>query len=201
MVRINLLPIREILRKRYLKKFIVFSCAAFAVIVGIMALWYYAMTLKLSRLAEQRTALGKEQAALAEKNKAIDALVAKEGQLKRRLEEFRRLIEDRDSVAHLMSAISQSIPEDVWLDSFEKTRNSEFALIGRGLDNNSIMAFVDKLQTLKRNFSQVGGTQNSPKKDEETFFAEVKLDKLGAAADAKDEGKGTANFKIVGRIR
>jgi type IV pilus assembly protein PilN len=201
MVRINLLPIREILRKRYLKRFILLSCAALAVTVGIMALWYFAESMKLSHLAERRASLDKKQASLAEHNKAIDILVAKEAQLKKRLEEFRRLIEDRDSVARLMAAVSQSIPDDLWLDSLEKSKNREFALIGRGLDNNSIITFVDRLQTLKGNFSETNTYQDASRKDEPAFFAEVKLDKLGSATETKEDGRGTVNFKIVGRIR
>lgn len=201
MVRINLLPIREILRNRYLKRFIVVSCAALAGTVGIMILWYIVVSVERSNLDEHRAKLQKRQAVLAKDNEDLVKKKNDEGRLKKQVYEIRKLVQDRDSIERFMAAISRAIPDDVWLESLEKNQSRDFLLKGKGSDNNSIINFVDRLQTIKANFSDGNPYLDSSRKDEQAFFGDVKLLEVSAAPEGKAVIKGSMDFKIIGRLR
>lgn len=201
MVRINLLPIRDILRKRDLKRFIVLSCIALSATVGIMVFWYLTLNAKLSALGQDHSALQKRLEQLTERNKEITSLTKEEGQLKKQLNEIRKLVQNRDSFARIMEAISLTIPEDVWLESLEKTPNRNFTLVGKSLDNSSVTSFVEKLQTIRIDFTQKSLHQDPGETSQQTFFADVDFKGFEAATGGAETAKGTINFKIVGRLR
>lgn len=201
MVRINLLPIREILRKRDLKRFMLLSCASLAIVLALMVVWFLVANRKQTALAENRTRLQAKVEELTEQTKGLQQIAAEERKENAQVEEIRKIIQNRDSVALFMEAISKTIPDDIWLEFMEKDQNRRFVLTGKCFDNNSVMSFVEKLQKVSRDINaRVLLTETTSQKSV-PLFADVKWEGIEAAKGSSDSGKGTIDFKVSGRFR
>lgn len=198
MVRINLLPIRETLRKRELKQFALFAVIAFVSTLGIMAATYFFFSYRVSSLEdEQRTQQAKLDQ-LKEKNKEIEALRNEITRLQKQVDTIERLTKIRDTPAPFLSALSVAIPDEVWVASIAKTGRN-FTLDGTGVDNTVVVNFVERLQRIRQGFTDQQPWLDPNKKDQLSYFTDVKLVQIVAAAGGT--GLGTMSFKIVGNIR
>jgi len=200
MVRINLLPIREILRKRELKQFAVLSVIILVAVFLVMVLAYLVFSFKVSGLESQKTVQQKKLADLKEKNKEIEALKAEITRLQKQVDTIQNLTKIRDTPAPFMAAVSRALPDEVWLTSITKTGRN-FTLEGLGLDNTVVVKFVENLQALKKGFFDKQFGTGSDKDPNVSFFADVKLVQVVAASQSATTGLGAMNFKIVGQIR
>lgn len=153
MVRINLLPIREILRKRELKQFIILACAIVASTVAIMGLTFLYFTWVKDGLIAEKKSQEAKLAKLREDNKAIEALKKEVARLQTQVDNIQKLTKVRITPAPFMAALSIAIPEEVWIDSIQKD-GSGFALDGTGIDSTVVVNFVERLQRLKKGFTQ-----------------------------------------------
>lgn len=189
MIRINLLPIREILRKKDLKQFIKDSIlgAGMTIVLMIAAYFYYDMDFQY--LQSQVGSEKKKREELAEKNKQLIPLKNEELRLKRQVEESRRLVERKESIALLLEAVSTTIPDEVWLDQLEKHQNQEFFFRGKAKDNKSVMKFVEDLKSIKL------------KNEESVLFGDVKLRELSAVQGPQEGGEQTMMFTIAGSMK
>jgi len=188
-IRINLLPIREILRKKDLNQFIKDAIlgAGMTLILMIGAYFYYDMDYQY--MQSQLVSEKKKRDELAEKNKQLIPLKNEELRLKRQVEESRRLVERKESIVLMLEAISITIPDQVWLDQLERYQNHEFFLRGKGKDNKSVMKFVEDLKSIKL------------KDDESVLFVDVKLRELSAASGPQEGGEQTMMFTIAGTMK
>jgi type IV pilus assembly protein PilN len=204
MVRINLLPIREILKKRELKQFAVYSGTILIAAVAVMVLAYMVFSYKVSGLEKEKTVQQKKLAELKEKNKEIETLKAEITRLQKQVDTIQNLTKIRDTPAPFMAAISRALPDEVWLTSITKSGKS-FTLEGLGLDNTVVVKFVENLQALKKGFFDRQFGTGSDKDGNLPFFTDVKLVQVVAAtsgaARGGTPGLSTMNFKVVGQIR
>ena len=198
MVRVNLLPIRDILRKRELKQFLLLTAVIVASAIGLMAFAYLFFTWKISDLEAQQKAHQTELNQLKEKNREIEDLKNRIAQRQRQVDTIERLTKIRDTPATFMAAISLAIPDAVWLNGITKTGPS-FALDGVGVDNTVVVNFVQRLQSIRQGFTAKQPWVNPAVPTDKSFFSEVKLLQIVAAGGAG--GLGTMSFKIVGNLR
>lgn len=197
MVRINLLPIRETLRKRELKQFLLLAVAIIVSALGLMAVSYVFFSYRVSSLQQEQQAQQKKLDQLKEKNKEIEVLKNEITRLQKQVDTIERLTKIRDTPAPFMRALSYCIPDEVWLSAISKTGRS-FTLDGTGIDNTVVVNFVERLQKIRQGFSDKQPWIDPNKKDERGYFANVKLVQIVAAGGAA--GLGTMSFKIVGNI-
>jgi len=197
MVRINLLPIRETLRKRELKQFLLLAVAIIVSALGLMAVSYVFFSYRVSSLQQEQQAQQKKLDQLKEKNKEIEVLKNEITRLQKQVDTIERLTKIRDTPAPFMRALSYCIPDEVWLSAISKTGRS-FTLDGTGIDNTVVVNFVERLQKIRQGFSDKQPWIDPKKKDERGYFANVKLVQIVAAGGAA--GLGTMSFKIVGNI-
>ncbi|MGB6068884.1 MAG: PilN domain-containing protein [Desulfomonilaceae bacterium] len=198
MVRINLLPIREILRKRELKQFLFLTAVIVASAVGLMICIYVGYTWKISSLQTEQRVQQTKLNQLKEKNKEIESLKNRIAQRQRQVDTIERLTKIRDTPAPFMAALSLAIPDEVWVMSISKSRKS-FALDGIGVDNTVVVNFVQRLQSIRQGFTPKHLWLNPAVPTEKSFFANVKLLQIVAATGTT--GLGSMNFKIVGNLR
>jgi len=204
MVRINLLPIRDILRKRELKQFLLMTGVAFLALFAVMALVYLFFSLKQGNLETQIKSLKLTLDKLKNENKEIQKLRDELTNLQKQVETIQRLTRIRDTPAPFMAAVSMSIPEEVWVGNITKTGKS-FTIDGVGMDNTVVVKFVENLQsvTVEKARQAMGDTQAPATPDEkkfqsQPFFRSVKLVQI--VAGGGQTGLGTMNFKIVGSV-
>jgi len=185
MVRINLLPIREILRKRELKQFAFVGGAILAVTIAVTVLTYLWLSNSMSTLVVEKGREQKKLARLKKKNEEINRLTGEIARLQRQVDTIKKLTKIRDTPAPFMAALAKAIPDEVWVDGVVKTGKS-FSLVGQGIDNTVVVKFVKQLQDVKS-----GEGQN--------FFRSVRL--LQTVRKGRRGGQGSMDFKVVGTIR
>jgi type IV pilus assembly protein PilN len=198
MVRVNLLPIRETLRKRELKQFallagvILLSAAAFRV------LSYIFFSYRVSSLEREQGTQQAKLNQLKEKNKEIEVLKNEITRLQKQVDTIERLTKIRDTPAPFMAALSLAIPDEVWISAVSKTGRS-FAVDGTGIDNTVVVNFVERLQKVKQGFTEKQPWVDPKKQGEQTFFNNVKLVQIVASGGTA--GLGTMSFKVVGNVQ
>jgi len=202
MVRINLLPIRQRLRRRELIQFGIFSAAVLAGAFLIMAgCWLY-MDWVLTGLKNDEARLRVELDKLIAANKEIEKLKQEITRLQKQVATIKDLTQKRDNPAKFLSAVSMAIPDEVWVDNISKTGRS-FSLNGTGVDNTVVVNFVQRLQDIKKDFSKRNPWRNKDDPNDEPFFTDVKLLQIVAQAQSGSGGSGLGvmQFKIVGNLK
>jgi type IV pilus assembly protein PilN len=201
MVRINLLPVRETLRKRELKYFGVTAGAVLAVVAAAMGITYILLAGKLGSLQAE---LARQQATLSQlqkQNVEINNLKAQIAHLERQVGTINQLTRVRDTPAPFMQAVSLAIPDEVWLSSINKSGNT-FQLDGQGVDNTVVVNFVQRLQKVRKGFTPDRPWIDTGKQDEQPFFANVKLlQTVRGGGPGGGAGLGTMTFSIRGNIQ
>jgi type IV pilus assembly protein PilN len=195
MVRINLLPIRTILRKRELKDFGIRAGAILVAVVAVIGVVYYMYSSNIAQLQAKQRNLKAELAKLKKQNEEINKLEKEIADLKTQVKTIKKLTSERDTPAPFMAALALAIPDEVWLRTIDKTKNS-FSLDGYGVDNTVVVDFVRNLQQIRKDFSldQPYIADDS----EERFFTGAKLVSI---VSEKSAGSGAMGFKIVGSVR
>jgi len=196
MVRINLLPVRDILRKRDLKQFGI--AAALIVVVAALGMLgtYWWLSTRISDLQAQKVAEQKKLAELQKQNERINRLKAEIATLERQRDTIKQLTQSRDTPAGFMVALSSAVPDEVWLTKIDKT-GKNFTLQGQGLDNTVVVKFVENLQKVKK--GAVLKRQGAPagQQPDQPFFSSVKLVQTVRSGG----GPGEIQFGITGTLQ
>jgi type IV pilus assembly protein PilN len=201
MVKINLLPIREILRKRELKQFALFAGAAVASVIAVGILAYLSLSWTISGYQKRQATLQSELAQLKVKNKEIEDLKSRITRLQKQVDTIERLTKTRDTPAPFMAALSMAIPDEVWVTGITKSGRN-FTLDGTGVDNTAVVHFVEKLQKIKQGFTARQPFINAAEPNDKSFFSDVNLIQvLAGVSTGPTAGLGSMSFKITGNIR
>ncbi len=212
MVRINLLPIRSILRKRELRQFYQRAGGIVAVAFVVMGLVYLYYDSAISSLDSEVASKKQRLAKLQEGNKEIKDLQIKVESLEQQVKSVRNLTKTRISPAPFMQGLALAIPGDVWLDSITFTQPiptpsgvgsaagdlktpGAFTLSGTGTDNTVVVDFIQRLQNLKKkqvNLSTPKAEQDKP------FFGNVKLGPVTRTAGPS--GQDQIQFTVGGVV-
>jgi type IV pilus assembly protein PilN len=195
MVRINLLPIRSILRNRELRAFGVMAGLALVVVIGLMAVTYFYFDMQISSLQSEQRRLQNTLSQLERENKKITELKGRIASLTQQVETIKKLTETRDTPAEFMAGISSAIPDEVWVNQVVK-RGGAFDLTGSGVDNVVVVNFVERLQKVRKGFTpEEPFVDTTRREDDKPLFSGVKLHHV----IRKGEG-GLIDFRITGRV-
>jgi len=201
MVKINLLPIRQTLRRKALKKFGLISAGVLAGAILIMVgAWFY-MDWVISDLKKREGNLKVQLDKLVAANKEIEKLKEEINRLQKQVETIKDLTKKRDNPARFLSAVSLAIPDEVWVDTISKTGRS-FAVSGTGVDDTAVVKFVQQLQDLRKDFTKQDRWRKKDDPKDEPFFTDVKLlQSVSATSGGGTTGLGVKQFKIVGNLK
>lgn len=201
MVKINLLPVRQTLRRKKLKKFGLISAGVLAGAVLIMVgTWFY-MDWVISDLKKREGNLKVQLDKLVAANKEIEKLKEEINRLQKQVETIKDLTKKRDNPARFLSAVSLAIPDEVWVDTISKTGRS-FALSGTGVDDTAVVNFVQRLQDIRKDFTKKDPWRKKDDPKDEPFFIDVKLlQSVSATSGGGTTGLGVKQFKIVGNLK
>ncbi len=200
MVKINLLPIREILRRRQLKSFAILAGVIFLSTIALMVFLYFVYSNKQSNLGIELSQKREQLKKLEAENKAIEEKRREIARLETQVKSIKALTETRDTPAPFMSAMSYAIPQEVWVSSVVKN-GKQFSVDGVGLDNTVVVKFVQNLSRIRSDFSERNVFVREGEHDK-TFFTDVKL--VSIITEPSAAGRNATNamaFKIVGHLR
>lgn len=198
MVRINLLPIRSILRKRELKLFAFLAAGVVAATLVVMGVTYLGFSMKISGLKGQERNLQNKLKELKKKNQEINKLKDEITRLEKQVSTIEKLTKTRDTPAPFMKALALAIPGEVWVEDINKSGKT-FSLSGAGLDNTVVVRFVQNLQDVRKDFSPKDWRVRQNK--DPRFFSNVKLIQIIRQRARVRGGVAGVSFKIVGNVQ
>lgn len=194
MILINLLPHREVARKRKRDSFYTalgVAAVSGGVLAGLISLWYDA---QITNQEQQNAYLQSEVAALDLQIKDIAGLQSEISALRARQQAVEDLQSDRNLPVYLLNELTTQLPEGVFITSM-KQDNQQVTLSGVAQSNERVSELLRNLANNSPWLSKpelgeiVAGTLNVAPKDQRrvsNFVIRVKLVRSG------DNGKSEA---------
>lgn len=146
MTRINLLPTKDAQianqRRQQVSLVILGAC----LIALLMVIPYVLQKRQISKLDGEMEDLRVEVAKYEELTKEAKDLDKKRKELQTKLDVIRDLDKKRVGPTHVMSDLSDSVPEKLWVDDFTET-GGVATIIGWALDNQTVAAFMTQLES------------------------------------------------------
>ncbi len=145
MIKINLLPIKEIKRKYEIKITIIWNVVIFCLIVGIFSGVYFINETKINKIDKEIAYNKRKLRELRSlriqlrKFKAKKKLFQTKFKIIRELENFKLL------PPYLMAIFAENIPEKVWLKSFKEDKFN-ISINGVAIDEPTIVQFIKNLK-------------------------------------------------------
>lgn len=141
MIRINLLPVKEIQAAISRRQEIVFGCAAL-VLTALLILGVYGVQFfKMSGLNKSLATLKKEVEVLDVKLKEVGDLQERVKALDERVKVIDELSKKKVGPVRVMESLSSAVPPRLWLTDFKET-GGNLTLNGLAVDNQTIADFL-----------------------------------------------------------
>ena len=152
MIRINLLPVRQLKKQALLRQQLyMFGGIIATVSVGVGAVWVMdrrAMAQLETEQAELRTDLERLKPIVDE----VNTLERREKLLNARIETIQRLRSNQRGPVHVLDALSRNLPEQAWLETIDESVGV-YKVTGYALTN---FAVADLLRNLQRSKEFIG---------------------------------------------
>jgi len=146
MLRINLLPIRQLKKRAKAKNQIAVFCVVFLCFVGILSFVSLIQMHKIKSIESSIAELTKEQQRLAPEIAAVDKLKKDKEELERKISIIRQLKAESSLTVHVLDEVANVVDNNrMWLTSLSQQGNA-LALTGIALDNQTVADFMDKLK-------------------------------------------------------
>ncbi len=145
MVKINLLPWREELKKQRQTEFLILLGVGVVISILVMAATY----LSIENLIETQNArnkfLQKEVLVLDKKIKEIKELEKTKSKLLSRMEVIQRLQSSRSDVVHMFDQLAKTVPEGVYLTKFSQS-GQKLSIAGNAQSNTRVSSYMRSLE-------------------------------------------------------
>jgi type IV pilus assembly protein PilN len=152
-IRINLLPVRELRRQaRMRRQLYIFGAAVGAVLIGVALVWWEDMR-GIGRLEAEKAGLNAELASLKSIVDEVAELEKRETLLNARLETIKRLRQNQRGPVRVLDTLSRNLPEQAWLEAIEESAGV-YKVMGYALTNFAVADLLRHLQQ-SREFTAV----------------------------------------------
>jgi type IV pilus assembly protein PilN len=185
MIRINLLPVRELKKQALLRQQLyLFGAIIGLVVVGVGLVWMVDMR-AIARIEEEKAGLRAELERLKPIVDEVNGLERREKMLNTRIETIQRLRSAQRGPVRVLDELSRSLPEQAWLETIDESAGV-YKVAGYALTN---FAVADLLRNLQRSKEFTGVDLTS---SEQAVMANREIKKFiiqfqRAADDAKPE--------------
>jgi type IV pilus assembly protein PilN len=147
MIRINLLPVRQVQKREQGRQFLVLMVGMFIITAAANGYWYVWMDGK--REAAQRR-LDDTNARIAQLEKVIGEvtnLQKRKKEVEEKLAVLEKLTKQRAGPVKLLDALATAIPKKVWLNSFEEKSGSA-TMVGTAESFDDVSEFMRGLNNI-----------------------------------------------------
>ena len=146
MLRINLLPIRQLKKRAKARNQILAFILVFVAVLALLGLTGVLLASKITELNEDIAAKNKEIKSFEKVVKEIAALEKKRLDLNRKIRIINQLKTDSSLTVHVLDEVASIIDNKrMWITSFKQSGGS-LALSGFALDNKTTAEFMDNLK-------------------------------------------------------
>lgn len=144
MIRINLLPVREIEAESGRRQELIIAGVSLALTLALMLGLYLFQLSRLSNLEKEMADLRKELEALNVQAKGVVELQKKIGDLKEKLKVIEELNKKKTGPVRVMESLSSATPSRLWITQFKETGGT-VTIDGLAVDNQTIADFLKAL--------------------------------------------------------
>jgi type IV pilus assembly protein PilN len=146
MIRINLLPIRQLKKRARLKTELLGFSAVFALVLLILAVGWFALAGKIAGLQEELVALDKKKQSYQPIIKQIDALKKEKQLVEQKLDSIKKLQAGAQVTVRVLDEVASRTPTNrMWLNSLQQS-SGRLQLQGIALDNETIAQYMQQLE-------------------------------------------------------
>jgi type IV pilus assembly protein PilN len=146
MLRINLLPIRQLKKRAKAKNQIAGFSVIFLCFVALLGLIAMFQANRIKTIEKNIAELTNEQKRLAPEIAAYDKLQKDKDELVRKISIIKQLKEESSLTVHMLDEVANVVDNSrMWLTSFIQQGNS-LTLTGIALDNQTVAQFMDTLK-------------------------------------------------------
>ena len=198
MIKINLLPIKELMRRRMLIQHAILG--AIPIILAVVVILMVEFSIKdRVRISEKKIKVTKNQINKLDKIIGqINRLKNDKKELERKMSVIDKLNKNRTIPVHVLDELCNNIPEKLWLNSISQS-GRQINLKGVGLDNETIVNFIKGLKKseyfaahingLIKNFFNDSASQFASFFTSETNLSEKELEELREIVNHQIENK------------
>ncbi len=152
MIRINLLPFRELKKQAALRRQIsIFGAVIAAILIGVGGFWLVDMQ-AIARLEKQKADLRTELNRLKPIVDEVNALERREKMLHTHINTIQRLRSNQRGPVRVLDELSRNLPEQTWLETIDES-GGVYKVAGYALTN---FAVADLLRNLQRSGELTG---------------------------------------------
>jgi len=145
MIRINLLPIRQIKQRIRIKNEVATFAALFCVLLIVLGLVGYTQASKIEELTKTKAQLVAEKKKYQSVLKRIEKIKHEQALLKTKFDVIKSLKANSQLPVRILDEIANSTPPNrLWLNSFT-FKSGTVNLSGIALDNETIAQYMDRL--------------------------------------------------------
>ncbi len=193
MIRINLLPTRELKQQAAVRQQLSIAGALLAVALIGIGLWWWDDLQTIARLEARKESLQADLERLKKVVEEVNAFEKQQKLLQARVETIQRLRRNQTGPVRVLDQLSQGLPEQVWLEGIED-RAGVYQATGFALTN---FAVADLLKTLQhsKEFTRVDLISSEMMRVEEQAVKKfiIQFQRAGEASEtagAPPAGKG-----------
>ena len=145
MIKINLLPLRASKKKETIRQqvSILVICLVGILVVGLSV--YGVMLTRITNLKNEIVTSESELAALKAKIGTIDNIKKLQADVKKKLDVLNRLRSGKTGPAARLAALSDAVPEKLWLNKYQETGTS-VSVAGVAMSEDLIAIFMKSLE-------------------------------------------------------
>jgi type IV pilus assembly protein PilN len=160
MIRINLLPVKELKAEVSRRQDLTVGVVALATMALVLVGLYLYQSYRLSQLRGELASLRSEIQALNNKVKDVANLQNKINELKSKYKVIDDLNNKKIGPVRVMESLSAATPNALWLTEFKET-NGNLTIVGMAIDNQTIAEFMKALSSFAyfKNLELVETTQ------------------------------------------
>ncbi len=149
MLRINLLPIRQLKKRAKARNQILAFVMIFCALLLVLGFVDFVQLGRIENVQASITDLKREEQRLAPIIREVDRLEAQKKELQRKIDIINKLRLESSLTVHVMDEVANIIENDrMWLTSFSQA-GSTLQLNGIALDNQTVAQFMDSLKESK----------------------------------------------------
>ena len=182
MIKINLLPYRDILKKKNITNHVLTAGATLILALFLIVVVNIAITTKISSVEREIVRIETEIASNKKIMDEIEKLKAEKELYRKQFQIIEQLKKDKKGPVIMLDELATKIPEKIWLLELKQTGNS-LELVGAALDNKFVSKFMSDLESSPY-FSKV-----------DLIASEMKLSKKGKTDQKMNQFKLTCSIK------
>lgn len=146
MIRINLLPIRQLKKRARARKQMTGMVLLLFIVLALLAATGFIQAKKITDLNQEIAALNNEKETYSPTLKRIEKLKKDKKELVRKTDIIKKLKTDSSLTVRVLDEVANKIDNQrMWLSSLQQQNNS-LTLTGVALDNQTIAQFMDNLK-------------------------------------------------------